>query len=222
VDITDITETDPKKMFVEIDKAIRPEIPSFINAGARSTVLSYYGKLAHAAQNLGVEFEPKPPAGTSSDDWQRSFDAIVEEMDKRKIDILVENTNRQTGVVLDQAWRDKIHTNVGHIRQIVNSAGDLPVQIKETILRKLQAFDAEIDRTRTRVQVFTDVFVSICEGLSQGAEALTPAVRLGEKIIGALARLQGQSPTLYLPAPEQFDLPAPESLESPSDSTASA
>jgi hypothetical protein len=222
MEITDIAESDPKKMLVEIDKAIRPELeqgPQRTTAGRRAQILSYYEKLKHAAQSLGFEFAPKPPFGasTSLDDWEGFFEKIMEEIDKMKIDIVVENTNRQAGVALDQAWRDKIHSYVEHIRQIVNAAKDLSVQIKEKMLRRLQAFDAEVDRTRTRVQIFTDVFVSICEGVSEGAEALTPAVRLGERIIGALARLQGQPPVLSLPSPEQFALPPPDLVKAPSD-----
>jgi hypothetical protein len=128
----------------------------------------------------------------------------------------------KNGVALDNAWRDKIHSYVLHIRRIVNDAKDLPVSMREAILHKLNAFDAEVDRTRTRLQVFSDVFVALCEGLSAGAEALIPAVRLGERIIGALARLQGEPPILALPPPDQFDLPSPDPLEPPPDQPAAA
>jgi hypothetical protein len=118
-------------------------------------------------------------------------------------------------VALDAAWRDKIHTYVQHIRHIVNNAENLPVQIKETILTTLHAFDAEVDRTRTRIEVFSDAFARLCEGISAGAKSLGPAVKLGERIIGALVRLSGAPPILALPPPEQLDLPAPETLEQP-------
>ena len=201
---------------------IRPEKnPMLTTVSRRAEMLSYYEKLKHAAQSLGLEFAPKYPSfGTTAEDWEGFFGKVVEEIDKRKIDILVENVNRQTGVALDQAWRDKIHSYVAHIRQIVVAPKNLSVQLKEKILRRLQAFDAEVDRTRA--QVFTDVFVSICEGVSEGAEAFTPAVRLGERIIGALERLQGQAPVLSLPSPKQFAPPSPELLKAPSDPPAAA
>ena len=160
-----------------------------------------------------MKFEVKPIGGNTSIDWLQFFDAIVANVDKLKIDMLIENMYSQSGVALDKPWRDKIHSYIGHIRIIVNNEPDVPVQIRETILKKLSAFEAEIERTRTRVQVFTDVFVSLCEGVNAGAEKLTPAVRVGERIIGALARLQGQPPILSLPSPDQFYLSPPEMLE---------
>ena len=141
---------------------------------------------------------------------------VQDQMAKMRIDIAIERNS--TGVALDNPWRDKIHSYVAHIRQIVNDAGDLPIQIKEEILRKLHAFDAEVDRARTRIEVFSDAFVRLCEGLSAGAKALGPAVKLGERIIGALARLSGAPTVLALQPPEQLDLPAPETLEHPPDS----
>jgi hypothetical protein len=51
----------------------------------------YYEKLQHAAQGLGVKFEVKPIGGNTSIDWLQFFDAIVANVDKLKIDMLIED-----------------------------------------------------------------------------------------------------------------------------------
>jgi hypothetical protein len=217
-DITEITATDPKQIFVEIDKRIRPDAGNRYLDG--TTVEAYYSTLKHASLSLGVEFNVKEPASSSEQDPSERLRAIKEEIDKKKIDILVETTTRKTAIQLDTAWRDKIHSYILHIRNIVNSADNVPAPIKEGILRKLSELDTEVDRGRTTVQIITDVFVELCAGVSSGAKALIPAVKIGERIIGALARLKEQPPTLALPSPDQFDLPSPEMMEAdPHDAT---
>lgn len=105
MDITEIDETDPMKLLVEIDKVIRPPSISTGLESGQSHILSYYNKLQHAAQGLGIIFEANLPDGKNSSDWQRFFDAIVGYIDKLKINLLLENSNKQTGVALDQPWR---------------------------------------------------------------------------------------------------------------------
>jgi hypothetical protein len=222
VDITAITETDPKKLFVQIAKASTPTYtptPPF-NDRDNQVVERFYYTLKHAADRLGVEFDvSQPSADTKPMKREDLYDDILGEIEKRKIDIVVERSLSESTVALDEPWREKVHAYVAHIRSVVNSTHDLPTQLKESILAKLNAFAAEVDRGRTRVQTFTDVFVGLCQAVGQGAIALTPAVRLGEKIIGALARLQGQPPILSLPPPEQFDLPDTQLLPPPTEDT---
>jgi hypothetical protein len=213
MDITEITETEPKRLFVEIDKNIRPEITNFTLHGTVQRMKAYFQTLTHAAKRLDIEFAVNWPeeidATASGADLFQLYQVIAAEVNKRKVDILIDDR----GVALDTAWREKIHTYVSHIRLIVNGAENLSVQIRDRILAKLHAFDAELDRSRTRIQVLSDAFVSLCEGLSAGAEALGPAMKLCERAIGALARLREEPPVLALPPPEQLDLPAPDTLE---------
>jgi hypothetical protein len=217
-DITDISATDPAEVFVEIDKAIRPNLNTFsITGSEKNSLKAYYETMKHAASKLGIEFPYTWDDKKNGTDCATFFVMLTAEVDKKKVDLIAAQINVNKGIALDTAWRDKIHTYVSHIRQVVNSAEDLPIQIKETILTKLHDFDAEVDRVRTRIEVFSDAFVRLCEGVSAGAKALIPAVRLGERLIGALARLSGEPPVLALPPPEQLDLPSPETAEPPAD-----
>jgi hypothetical protein len=95
MDITEITETDPRKVFLEIDKIIRPTNPNFSVESDRSAILSYFAKLKHAAESLGIGFDLAAPDGNNSSEFLRFFDEIKAEMDKQKIDILLEDVNRK-------------------------------------------------------------------------------------------------------------------------------
>jgi hypothetical protein len=175
----------------------------------------YLEKLQHAASKLDLDLPigDDTPNFSISSEADRFFELLKASVDKLKIDIAIDQMTQEKSINLDQPWRDKIHVYVLHIGKLIQEAADIQVQIKESILKKLHEFDAEVDRGRTRIQVFTDIFVGICAAISEGATTLGPAVRLGERIIGALARLQGAHPILSLPPPEQFDLPAPSHVE---------
>jgi hypothetical protein len=206
--LSGITETDPKKLFVEIAKKYRPVVKGQAYSPQEDMAArKYYTILSHAADTLGVPFiETQDISETGR--LPRIIEMIDSDIATKELDILLESVRqKETILMLDTAWRDKIHSYVAHIRSLVTGASDLSPQLRETILKRLNAFAAELDRGRTRIQAFTDIFVGLCEGVSRGAVALTPAVKLGERIIGALARLGGEKPVLLLPPPEQFDLP---------------
>jgi hypothetical protein len=214
--------TDPLKMFINLGQTMRPEGDNFNSETFKLEIISYYEKLRYAANRLGIAFDVDLPESMTSVVMERLLFNIKTDIDKKGIEIMIAESIRDNGVALDNTWRSKVHSLVLHIRNLINGAKDLKYQIRETILDKLNKFDAEVDRTRTRVEVITEVLVALCHGVSEGAKELEPAVRVAERIIGALMRLQGQPPILSLPSPDQFDLPPTDLLAPPSDGPPSA
>jgi hypothetical protein len=80
------------------------------------------------------------------------------------------------------------------------------VALRESINQKLDAFAAEVERERTRLASFTEIFTQLCQGMSEGVTALKPAIEIGERLIGAFARLAGQAPIATLPPSDDLDL----------------
>jgi hypothetical protein len=108
MDLTEITETDPKRLFVEIDKNIRPEITNFTIHGTLQRMKSYYQTLAHAAKRLEIEFAVRWPEEIDGDNPNPAelfllYQLIAAEVNKRKVDILIDDK----GIALDAAWREK-------------------------------------------------------------------------------------------------------------------
>jgi hypothetical protein len=129
-------------------------------------------------------------------------------VDRLRITALREKTLSLNAIALDDDWRTKLHSYIATIRQIVQKT-NLEASIKEGILKKLQALDAEVDRERSRIQIFSEALVGVCEGISSGANALAPAARLLERVIGSLARLKSNKPdVLALPKPDDLGLSA--------------
>lgn len=220
MDFSDLTETDRVKLFLEIAKNGQINRENSYTNLDKAAIISYYYRLAHAASALNVSFDikdevPKPSAYQGIDVF---YDRILDEIEKRKIDLAIARSRllaAQAGITLDEPWREKVHSYLAHIRRIVTDASDLSAHLRQSILEKLNSLGAEVDRRQTRIQSFADMLVELCQGVSEGAIALKPAVVVGERIIGALARLKAQPPVLSLPSPENLALPSIEGIQSP-------
>ena len=208
--IENIEETDPIRAIIAIDRELRPEFSGSDVSSSQNIeiVHAYRAMMERACKLFEVEFKVPEPGDDHPATARKILYLTKLEIDKLKINLLHEKVQAEESVSLDAAWRDKIHSYIITIRGLVNAA-DIPVEIRDSIMARLNALDAEVERVRTRIQVFTQVLVGLCEGVSAGAVALTPAVRLLERVVGAVSRLHPiQSPTLALPPPEDYGLDA--------------
>jgi len=210
-DIQDINETDPVRAVLAIDKHLRPSFDQVTNSGQVEIIYAYRAMMERACALFGVDFNIDEPSDDSTPTAKKVLYLTKLEIDKLKINLLHEKIQAGDSVALDDPWREKIHSYIAIIRQLVEGAS-LPVEIRDSIMAKLHSLSSEIDRRRTRIQVFTQVLVGLCEGVSAGAEALTPAVRLVERVIGAIARLHSAPPMLSLPPPDGCGLPPPDTV----------
>jgi hypothetical protein len=75
----------------------------------------------------------------------------------------------------------------------------------------LNELQAELDRNRTRVESITEVFLSITEAIGKGAKHLDGAVKLIERLAGALSSARSarseHDTQLRLPHPDKLGLP---------------
>jgi hypothetical protein len=214
VDILDIRESDPRTIIAEIDKNIRPQIENFGSEDVPKIVF-YLHSLRHAYSSFGLDFPISEPKQMNYNDAVMIYNASKREIDKLKIDILSEKRQRESAVLLDETWRGKIHSYLENIRHIVERT-EMDVALRDRILDKLNKLAAEVDRNRAPLQKFTDTWVELCEGISQGADALAPAAKLFERIVGAIVRLgTAGKPQLLLPKPEDFGLGEPPKIPPP-------
>jgi hypothetical protein len=116
-------------------------------------------------------------------------------------------------IELDEDWRVRASSYISHIRDVVSKA-EVGESIRERILKRLNQLQEQIDRNRTRIEAISEVFLSITEAVSKGAKHMDGAVRLVEKLAGALsgartAKIEHDT-QLRLPPPERLGLSDPE------------
>jgi hypothetical protein len=214
-EIFDIDAPDPIRAVVEIERRLRPDGNM---SNDYEAVYRYYEIIKYTCSMFGVNFSLEASEPTGASEGRRLLYLTRLEIDKMRIGLLGERLQFNTSVILDENWRDKIHSYLSIIRKIVQDAG-LSEQLRESILDRLHALDAAVDQTRTPIQKFSDVLVSLCEAVSAGADALKPAVTVLERILGAVARLRSQERTLALPPPENYGLKAEGAALPPDEAT---
>ncbi|MDA0703692.1 MAG: hypothetical protein O3A96_10740 [Proteobacteria bacterium] len=115
-------------------------------------------------------------------------------------------------IYLDEEWRSRVQSYLDHIRELVRRA---PIQerIKENINSMIVNLSQEVEKNRTKIERFSEMWLKITEAIGQGAENLEPAAKLVERLIKALSlRKEAQEP-IALPSPDQAKLPPPDNSE---------
>jgi len=136
-------------------------------------------------------------------------------------DLIKTETARSTNYVeIDEDWKAKVTSYIFHIRDAVEKA-DIIEGMRERIFSALNQLQSEVDRNRTYAQSVSEVFLVVTEAIGKGAKNLGSAVRLVERLAGAVSGLRTakieQEKQLKLPAPEQIGL---EELEGPDEPSA--
>lgn len=205
----DLDETDPRKLIIEIEKRLRPQIRDDAYVGFE-LAYRYYCAVKRACNALGIQFTVPEPQSRGNTEGEALINMTKLEIELIHIDILTERVKASEAVALDDNWRGRIHSYLAHIRPLVERA-DIPIGLRDSILEKINNLSAEVDRSRTRVRAAGDLLIELCAIAGAAANELRPVIAVAEKIVGAFLRLQhADVPQLALPPPEGFGLPVPE------------
>ncbi|WP_299891941.1 hypothetical protein [uncultured Ruegeria sp.] len=139
------------------------------------------------------------------------LEQFVTELHSRNI-FSIDGSLRRDFVSLDEDWRARATTYLDHIRKCVQEA-EVEQLLRENILKKLNNLQAEIDRSRAHIHSFSEVFLVLTNAVSEGAKKLDPAVKIVERIAGAiygLQKIENEEQKKSLPPPERLGLPEPE------------
>lgn len=94
---------------------------------------------------------------------------------------------RRYSVELDADAKTRIHSLIGNIRQVVEAASDLEERKRTELLEKLNAFAAEVDRARLRLDIWMDTVLTVSSTVGKAAKNLTPLGRFVSEITDIVA-----------------------------------
>jgi len=126
---------------------------------------------------------------------------------------LTENSSEifDASISLDETWRGRIRSYIDIIKSEIEGS-DVSESLKQKILKKLNIFLLELDKTRTSLESFNEAFLSCTYALCVGYENLSKPITLFRKIIGGLSKIHSLEHNI-LPSPEEMKLlPPPDSL----------
>lgn len=122
-------------------------------------------------------------------------------------------------VELDDDWRSKAIAYVHHVRSAVRKA-EIEEALRESILKRVNELQSEIERNRTRFAALTEVWLATTEAAGKGATNLEPVFRRLEKLGGALSwlrKVQNNEEPKRLPPPDSMGFPDPDEDQSTDD-----
>jgi hypothetical protein len=192
---------DPELAFVQFEKIMRGRVQAEEEhaheheSDPDTYRLEYMNKVAAAAQafriealsNLSVPRSSTIGYGANVHEHYRDFTRKVDFV-TIQIRIRSAQSNREGSVGLDSTSKARIHHFIQQIREIIQGA-DLPEDKRDALFGKLNAFAAEIDRSRTRLQAAAAVFIAVCHTIGEGFEKLEPA----RKWLDSIGRVLGQA-----------------------------
>jgi hypothetical protein len=103
--------------------------------------------------------------------------------------------------IMTPSIRKEIHHYISLIRETLDGLNSLPVQKKEILMKRLDAFAAEVNKDRTRLEGLGSSFVYAMKKVGEGTKELEPVVGYIERIFKAVGKSEEEK--LNLPAPEE-------------------
>jgi hypothetical protein len=223
---------DPELAFVEFERIMRSRVSEALWEASQeqcgdtvSPRFEYINKVLAAAKEYGIEALSDwnlPSSDIADNRIDRLYLNFTADVDHFIMKVRIRNAPRirRNSVGLDGNTKTKIHHLIAQIRNAIEAA-ELPVDKRESLYEKLNAFVSEVDKARTGLEAGMAVYIAICDGIGQGFKKLEPARRWIDSIATLLGRAKDaedklrpglpppterkrlEQPQLKLPSPEQ-------------------
>lgn len=146
-----------------------------------------------------------------------AYSSIKAAVDKKKKSIEIRRLVRLRGYssseyALDAATKTQIHHYVNQIRELISDA-HLTEQKRDALANRLNAFAAEVDRDRTRLDALTSMYLF---AKREATEELQPVAQKIEKILDTIAKA-GDWIEILGPKQKKELPPPPKQIEPPQD-----
>lgn len=200
---------DPMLAFIQLvehfDTILETDTKDMENEDTRRFLIGHMNSIIGAARELGILAISQwtlPEYDDTYDEHAR-FDLAVKSI-VLQARIRHSRTVNVYSVQLSPDDKSRIHSLVGEIRQLLEKA-DLDIRKKNSLFAKLSAFEADVDRIRTRFDNAMLAFLAVAQVANKGTEALKPINELLKRIKDVMgAAKEGEPEPTQLPPPEDI------------------
>lgn len=199
-------------LFIQKVKERRVQFSEIGRTGFNARVVLYHNAAVNFGRELGIADAPPEKISIAGNDETIqealfNLEEFMDEITARNLHVLEPNL-ASASVMLDNDWKAKATTFVGHIRETVRKA-EMDEALREPIMRSLKAVQAEIDRNRTKVAAVADTWLQITQAMGAGAKNLEPATKMMER----LSKAFGKAKRHEIEEMKNPQLPPPTDLE---------
>ena len=185
-DLLNTLPDDPELAFVHLEKIFREEMTLELghsqnnDALIRSAYDQYINHTSDIAKELGLDIlqECQQQLNATGDFWYRQ-QQFVADVDHYLIRIQIRHTRRTKGysVAFDHATKAKLRHHLSQIKNTVDKL-EVPQTKREALYARISALESEIDRNRTRFDVYSALLLETATTTGKAARKLKPLMKL--------------------------------------------
>jgi hypothetical protein len=191
---------DPELAFVAVEQHLRSELNDRLNLidengyeATNSMYITYMSKTAAAATAYGIEM-PKAwniPSHSINHSLTETYKDFVVDVDHITMQIRIGHArnHRRYSYALSDSDKRKIRHFGEQIKVIIDES-NAPIPKTESLLKKLNAFLAAVDKHRTGLETFSDFFIGMTHLGGDAIQELDKARPLIDSISRLLGRYQ--------------------------------
>jgi hypothetical protein len=207
---------DPEVAFVRLYERYRFDFQENLEDNSkdiRAHYADFMNSIIGIAEGLGIDGFGE---WAVPDEWDEiypvftGFDRAVKRY-VMKIKVAKSRVTKVYSVHLTDEEKERIHSLSAKIREIV-TASDLEERKRNSLFAKLAAFEADVDRSRTRFDNAMLMSLAVMSAVDKGLQSLNPLNELLRRIHDVMSKAKDKDPEQnQLPAPsEQKKLEAPQ------------
>jgi hypothetical protein len=211
---------EPELIFLKLEVSFRESCEQAIRDGEyaqgdnfnpREDCLSYMRKTTAAAAELGLDGLNDLHIPRANDFDLSDYQEFRGKIDYYKTAFQIRYARRAKGYSV--AFDEKTRTIIKHhLKQLVEIVRKLEIEDwkKESLLNCLNSFSTELDRSRSRYEVFGAVVIEVAGILGSATKELEPVRRFIDSVAGLIWGAHHAEQTQRLPPPRPTkSLPAP-------------
>ena len=200
-------DDDPDIAFTQLVAQFDAQLASEVNrlddsADSRRYLINHMNKILAAASALSIDaFNSwRLPSYEEAYGVHSDFELAVQSY-VMQVRIRRSRTGKVYSVSLDTATKGRIRNLTKRIREVLDAA-DLDERKRNSLFQKLQAFEADVDRARTRFDNAMLAMIDVAAVVRENVEALNPLTELVTQINQLLGWAKAKEP-------DQQQLPPP-------------
>lgn len=200
---------DPETAFIQYENIVRNAMSANYDPTSFEAEKQYVTQIIGFIEeyNLDIGIDTKSPIvefSTYFDNFTHRVDSFISRLRIRKI--RGKNSDQSSHLIsLTEDYRTAIHEKISLIRKIINSI-EIKEDRREILFKNLNAFAAEVDKERTKIDTFTSVWLNVTETFGKGAENLEPAVKALERIARIFGKAKAEEQSDLLPPHQEKKL----------------
>jgi hypothetical protein len=209
---------DPEMSFIHLESKYRAVLDKKLEGIDQSSafnfhVIEYMNHTYAASRALDLHLLEgwEIPSHSARHGVMEKFNDFTTAIDHFKVQVLINRAQvrHQYSVALTSDEKDKLRNYVNEIKNFIGKSS-LSQNKKDRLYNKLNAFLAEVDRDRTRLEVFSDMSIAIAHVGGEVAKELEPVRKLIDSISRLIGRNMDESALgRTLPKPTTKKLPPP-------------